>query len=293
LGLSSLFIAVLNDSLTHLGVIDSIYLARPGICFFVLANSLALSQRFAQSFAEVEQLSKTLEGKNEALEKEIKTRNRLEQKIINISEEERCSISHELHDGLCQQLTGARLRAYSLALQHRDSPVGEALSEIAEQLKQSIDDAYKTARGLWPVGHEAAQAGPSLESLVQKIAKTSGIKTSFDRHCLCDTCTNPNIPTLYRIAQEAVTNADKHAKASYIHVALNCHGKDGIELIVEDDGIGQCVDHTRLSDEVSGGLGLHIMAHRAQLINAKLTISDGPQGGTLVRCIASCPIDRR
>jgi signal transduction histidine kinase len=287
IGLASLFIAALNDSLVQMGIIQSTYLAGPAICFFVLTNSLALSKRFSQTFAAVEQLSKTLEHKNQALEKEMETRNQLEQKVINISEEERRSISHELHDGLCQELTGAKLQAYGLAFNSQDHGMEQALTKLAERLEQSTDAAYKTARGLWPVEHDPSKAGPSLDSLVQDIARTSGIAVTLERHIPCEACHNRQMTTLYRIAQEALANAAKHAQATHIWVTLDCCDKGRIELQVADDGIGR-VAAANGQGGVAGGLGLSIMAHRAELVGAKLSILDRVGGGTCVRCTANC-----
>lgn len=77
---------------------------------FIMSQAFALSLRFSRAFASVERLSVELENKNTALEDEIAERAKLEREIVTVSEEERRRLSHHLHDGLCQQLTGARLR---------------------------------------------------------------------------------------------------------------------------------------------------------------------------------------
>jgi signal transduction histidine kinase len=104
------------------------------------------------------------------------------------------------------------------------------------------------------------------------------------RHC--GQCTNPNMRTLYRIAQEALTNAAKHAQARTIRVRLHCPAQDGVTLTVRDDGIGRTASAQQ--GFRTGGLGLGIMAHRAGVIHAKLTIEDAPRGGTIVTCAAPC-----
>ena len=80
----------------------------------------------------------------------MKRRSRLEKQLVNISEEERRQLSHELHDSLCQQLTGARLRASALAHGHADGKDGPELAELAEILRASTSEAYKIARGSTP-----------------------------------------------------------------------------------------------------------------------------------------------
>lgn len=280
-GLVVQFAAGVNDPLTHMGIIDSVYLVEPAVFLFILSQSLVLSKRFSKAFSSVERLSVELEEKNQSLQTEIMERNRLEKKIVSISEEERRHLSHELHDSLCQQLTGARLRASAMAHEHAGDKDGPELAELSEILKVSTRDAYSIARGLWPVEH--GKAGPSLENLARSIAKSTGIRVSFNRHCHCEECSNDNITTLYRIAQEALANATKHARAQNIEVELDCCSASVVTLAVRDDGVGQ---HAANSED--GGLGISIMHHRAKVIGAQLTIDRGPLGGTQVQCTVQC-----
>lgn len=279
-GLSLQFLAGINDPLTHMGLINSIYLVEPAVFLVVLSQSLVLSKRFSRAFASVERLSVELEHKNASLQTEMAERNRLEKQLVSISEEERRQLSHELHDSLCQQLTGARLRALALAHGHADDKDGPELAELAELLRTSTREAYKVARGLYPV--ELGEAGPSLKNLVDSISKATGISVAFSRQKHCRQCCNGNIVALYRIAQEALANAAKHSRAQNILVELDCRGDGGITLVVSDDGVGL---HDTASDD---GLGTSIMYHRAKMIGAELRIQDGPQGGAQVICMAPC-----
>lgn len=103
----------INDMLCDLGIIRSVYLIHVAL-FFILAQGLALALQFSRAFASVEELSGDLANRNAALEDEIIERARLEREIANVSEKERRSLSHSLHDGLCQHLTAARLRCAAL-----------------------------------------------------------------------------------------------------------------------------------------------------------------------------------
>ena len=279
-GLCVQFLAGINDPLAHLGLVKSVYLVEPAVFMFVLAQSLVLSKRFSKSFVSVERLSVELEQNNASLQTEMEQRSRLEKKLVSISEEERRQLSHELHDSLCQQLTGARLRASALAHGHAGDKDGPELAELAEILRTSTQEAYKIARGLYPV--ELGEAGPSLKNLADSIAKATGIHVAFQRRNNCTHCSNENLVPLYRIAQEALANAAKHSQATEIQVKLDCRGDGEIALSVCDDGIGQ---HQTKS---GGGLGTSIMHHRARMIGAQLRIEDGPQGGTQVVCVAPC-----
>lgn len=279
-------LACLNDGLSHAKLINTPYLIKFGMLFLVVTQSLALAKRFTHAFTSVERLSEELERKNQSLMAEMEERNRLEQEVINISEDERRRISHELHDGLCQKLTGARLRASILNKRLAGTDNATTMASLAALLDASTDDAYRTSRGLWPVEHDPATPGPSLDDLARRIAKDTGINVRLEMRRHCGQCTNPNMRTLYRIAQEALTNAAKHAQARTIRVQLFCPAQGGVTLTVRDDGIGRKASARQGAR--MGGLGLGIMAHRADVIHAKLTIEDAPRGGTVVTCAAPC-----
>jgi signal transduction histidine kinase len=286
LGSGVSLLANMNDGLSHLKYINTPYLIEFGMLFLVVTQSLALAKRFSHAFMSVGKLSEELELKNQSLMAEMEERNRLEQEVINISEEERRRISHELHDGLCQKLTGARLRASILNKRLAGTDDATTMASLAALLDASTDDAYRTSRGLWPVEHDPAMPGPSLDDMARRIAKDTGIDVRLEMRRHCGQCTNPNMRTLYRIAQEALTNAAKHAQARTIRLKLRCPVLNGVTLTVHDDGIGRTASARQGSR--TGGLGLGIMAHRAGVIHAKLTIEDAPQGGTIVTCVAPC-----
>lgn len=274
----------LNDMLYDLHLIRSTYLIPVGMFVFILFQAFALSLRFSRAFSAVERLSGELEDKNSSLEEEMAERIRLERKIVMISEEERRSISHNLHDGLCQQLTGARLRCS--VLERKLAGAGEdttELRQLSSLLEESVDHAYDLSRGLWPVEHDPRGMSPSLEELTRRFAESTGIAIEFRQERECASCANEQVTHLYRIAQEALTNAVKHARPSRITVAFNCLGGNLISLVVSDNGIGR-----GQAARSKGGLGLGIMSHRAKMIGGSLQIEDAAEGGTVVTCTVPC-----
>ncbi len=277
--------AAANDILVHAGAFEGGYLVMPGLFAFVLFQAFTLATRFTRSFAEVERLSAELAEKNAVLHTEMEERNRLEREVIAISENERRRISHELHDGLCQQLTAARLRC-SVLEDGLSAQTGfaQSLKTLGRLLVASTEDAYALSRGLWPVEHDPSAPGPSLEELVRSARRGDGAAVELCQNRHCAKCVNPHATALYRIAQEALTNAVKHAQAGHIRVSVDCRGEGRVELIVRDDGIGRAA----AAQGRDGGLGLRIMAHRAHVIGAELSIADAPDGGTVVRCVAPC-----
>jgi len=282
LGFAGLGIVAVNDMLYDLQMIRSVYLMEAGMLGFILLQACALSLRFSRAFSSVEQLSGELTDKNAALEREIDERARLEREIVNTSEEERRRISRELHDGLCQKLTGARLH-FSVLTRKLAGNQAHELAPLSSLLEESVNQAYALSRGLWPVEYDPKGISPSLEELTRRLSESSGIAIEFDQKRGCEKCANAAVIQLYRIAQEAITNAVKHARPGRITVGLECIERNRITLTVQDNGIGRSA-----AAPTRGGLGISIMSHRARMINGELTVVDADGGGTLVTCVVPC-----
>jgi signal transduction histidine kinase len=278
--------AGINDMLLDMQAIRSVFIMHAGLLVFVLCQAFALSLRFSRAFAAVERLSSELAEKNVSLEVEMNESNRLAREIVNVSEDERRRISHELHDGICQQLTGTRL--HFSVLRRKCASTTEPHPEwgqLTSMLEGLVDHAYDLSHGLWPVDHDGGGVSPSLEKLAHRLSATSGIAIELAESYGCDTCRNAAVTQLYRIAQEAITNAVRHAHADRITVSFDCTDRRTMVLTVHDDGIGR----SRASPSDSG-LGMRIMAHRARTVGGHLEVADAPGGGTVVSCTARCEL---
>jgi len=275
-----------NDMLNGMGVIHTALLMQLGLVVLMLSQALSLSLRFSRLFSAVEHLSTELTHKNLSLEEERIERDRLEKEVISISEEERRRLSHELHDGLCQQLTGARLQCSLLeSMEFRDHRKLDELGRLASLLEASVDQAYDLSHGLWPVERAPENADTVLADLAQRMCEASGIPIHYQVLGGCGACANPHVGQLYRIAQEAIANAVKHARPSRIHVALDCQGPGGITLSVADDGAGW-----RGAGKTKGGLGLKMRAHRARVAGGEFRLEAPEGGGTRVVCRVPCAV---
>lgn len=282
-GFLALGLAGLSDMLTVLHVLSAPPLLPLGMLGFTLGQAFALSRRLHGAFCAVEALSVQLESKNLSLEAEMEERTRLERKLVNISEDERRRMSVDLHDGLCQLLTAARLRCSVLMAMPRPEGAKSELSNLSRLLDRLSDDAYDLSHGLWPLEHGPQGTGPSLSELAARLSRSSGVPISFNQRRGCESCASGNATQLFRIAQEALANAIKHAEPGRIEVDFHCSKGGMAELRVSDDGVGRTA-----AKPSKGGLGLGIMAHRARMIGGDLRIEDAPGGGTVVRCIAPC-----
>lgn len=213
--------------------------------------------------------------------READARRRLEQEVLESSERERQRIAHDLHDDLGQQLTGIGLLGRSLAerLAVRDAPEASEARELTELIRHATQQSMALARGLDPLTEHGAELSSALEALAQRGELMFSIR--------CDVTRSGEIPSLgssvsthlYRIAQEALTNAVKHGRASQVEIALRSV-EGGVELVVSDDGDGVA----NASDE-GGGQGMRIMEYRSRVIGATLSVEPGGAArGTRVRC---------
>jgi len=215
----------------------------------------------------------------------------VEKAILVTVEEEQRRIGQDLHDGLCQQLTGIALLAKALAQKILPLAPNESAnaSEIADMINQSIDQTRDLARGLSPIEIEVSGLVPALQKLADSIVRLYKISCIFnhskstDVECLSETSLANH---LYRIVQEAVTNAIKHGKAKHVVIKLDVVKESGL-LTIEDDGIGFNIDGEEMM-----GLGLRSMRYRGRLIGARITISASKSGGTLVTCTFT-PVQKR
>jgi signal transduction histidine kinase len=212
--------------------------------------------------------------------RDITERKRLGRQILEAGELERQRIGQDLHDDLCQHLTG--ITFLGRVLQQRlaaklPSEVASA-AQIVELVEQAVKRARDLARGLLPLQLEHAGLDGSLHDLAASVQTMFGIQCHFH----CEQAVSMDDPAsqiqLYRITQEAITNAVRHGRARTIYIDLaQVDGR--LILTVEDDGVG-------IRDTPAGrGLGLRTMRHRARMIGASLKIERADTTGTIVTCM--------
>lgn len=276
----------INDFLFDLQVIQTGQIIPYGMFAFALFQMFYLSSNTARNYREIEELSQVLDSKNTVLRTKIAESEQLRRQIVNVSEEERCRISQALHDGICQQLTAARLRFAVLKKRMLLSDFDkQEVDEMSVLLDGAVNSAYDMSIGLWPINEGTGRLAESLGELCDRAAKINHIDVEF--HAAVPEC-RYQVPQLseqlYKITQEALTNAIKHARAEHIQVSLTCSPEDGIRLMVDDDGVGR----QAATSERGAGLGIRMMAHRAKIIGGIQTIDDREGGGTCVCCVVPC-----
>jgi signal transduction histidine kinase len=218
----------------------------------------------------------------------VTERRRLERQILEISDREQAHIGQELHDGLCQQLVSLAFDANSLRddLASHHLPQAQKTERIADLLDQAITEARQLARGLFPIRLQAEGLFSALEELARTTRQRSKIECRFEAANARPFKGKAAATHLYRIAQEAVSNAIRHSHAKVIRLRL--HSPNGqLRLEIEDDGVG--LPEARRRE--ASGMGLHIMDYRARAIGARLSFSAGSNGGTRVCCCVPDPLN--
>ncbi|NCD33974.1 MAG: hypothetical protein EOL87_11245 [Spartobacteria bacterium] len=214
------------------------------------------------------------------LDEEEADRRRLETEISRISESERHRLGAELHDGLCQQLTGTLLNCS--ALENMKKTTGVVDSEDIGKIRQSIEDAigiaYDVAYGLCPLSLEPNSLIPAMERMCRTTGHLHGLECRFLPRSHVTLRSGEHAQHLYRIAGEAVANAVKHANCQKVTVELTRQGQK-VTLRITDNGRG--MDAVEFSRK---GLGRQIMDYRANAIGGRLTINSAAGEGTTVMC---------
>ena len=211
---------------------------------------------------------------------DISARKNLERQLAEVSDREQRRIGEDLHDGLCQHLVSTAFAARKLAGKLAEHSVLEAEEavQIAELLSESIAQARAVARGLYLVPLETGGLRSALEEFLMQVESRHRVSCQFVERVTVPVSGELLVTNLFRIAQEAVNNAIKHAEAGLIAVTLAADGEQ-IWLGVEDNGKG-----FQPGAQESRGMGLHLMNYRARMMGAALRIEPRPSGGTVVSC---------
>lgn len=212
--------------------------------------------------------------------RDITERKRLEKEILEISDQERRRIGQDLHDGLCQHLAGIELMSQVLEqkLARRSKADSARAGEIARHVRDAISQTRSLARGLSPATLESEGLSSALHELAANTERMFGVECHVEAYESVPVQATAVATHLYRIAQEAVSNAIKHGKAGQVTIHLSS-AADRTLLRVTDNGQGFIqppVSHR--------GMGLRIMQYRAGMIGGNLSIENNPTGGAVVIC---------
>jgi signal transduction histidine kinase len=299
----------LSSFSTGLEQAQPVFILGVGVLFSVLLYAMIRSLQRSRSRLEdaVQQRTRALRDVNRNLQAEMVVRNRLEREILFVGYEEMKQIGQELHDDLVQRMTAAAFLTESLALDLERTGHVAAAREAYKIEKLLSDAALQTrllARGLFPVLSEAGGLVGALEQLAANARATYRIACRIvcnEPGSIGETGSpldlgdraRPQFPdddsassedigvafNFYRIAQEAISNAVRHGRASSVTITLS-RGCGKLRMSIADNGVG--IDEQKALRHA--GLGLQIMRHRCKMLGLGFGIAAGPGGGTIV-CI--------
>jgi PAS domain S-box-containing protein len=216
---------------------------------------------------------------------DVSERRRLEAAVLDAVGQEQRRFASDLHDGLGQELTGLAFLLSALASEARAENSGTQAAELErayEVAKHALQSSQTIARGLSPIG--AAKGGliTALRDLISRLQSPSGPAIRISVAEMAPLGLGPTVTDhLYRIAQEALSNALKHAHAKSINLTLD-RERDHVRLEICDDGRG-----VRAPGRNPAGLGLRTMQYRASVIGARYETTAVKPHGTRVSC--ECP----
>jgi PAS domain S-box-containing protein len=217
---------------------------------------------------------------NRRLQAAMAERQQLEQELLEISEREKRRVGEDLHDMICQELTATALFLGSKAkvLEESTPAAADTLRDAAQVVNRNVGLARDLARGLQPAELGSIGLTAALRDLAAHVSANQGIKCRLRTPRTIRIKDEPVALNLYRIAQEAITNAVKHSGGTAIVICLERISGE-IRLVVEDNGKG--IGRTKKGHK---GLGLHIMKYRANVLGGTVEIEPREKGGTKVIC---------
>jgi PAS domain S-box-containing protein len=212
--------------------------------------------------------------------RDLSERKAMQKELLTILADEQRRIGQDLHDVVGQELTGLSLLAASLAetLREHSPSDTELAGRIGAGIGRALEQIRQLSKGLVPVEVDAEGLRAALTELAERLSRNSKVRCEFQCDQPVPIENNETATHLFRIAQEAVTNALKHGSPRNIRIALK--GEKGrIVLEIRDDGTGLPPGAWQ-----AGGMGLKTMQYRAALIGATLSIAPLKRKGTLVTC---------
>jgi two-component system, NarL family, sensor histidine kinase UhpB len=220
--------------------------------------------------AEIERLSESFRLLLKRLEAERQKSGKL---VLRAQEEERRRVARDLHDEVNQALTAILLRLEALG---QETPERAAeVTELKRLANQAMDELISLARSLRPTALDDHGLVAAIDAQLKLFSARTGVETRFETRGKVKELDEDSETAIYRVAQEALANAGRHANATCVEVGLVANG-DSVELRIRDDGRG-------FDPGVRGtgtGLGLGGMAERARLVGGELDVRSAPGSGT-------------
>ncbi len=242
----------------------------------------ARAPRSLVSDRQLERLTSTFNGMLDNLEGYRQRLREVAARALHAEEEERKRISRELHDDTAQTLAALLIRLRLLRGVDDPEERDRVLEQLRGDLGEAIERIRRFARGLRPPALDDLGLVPALESHVRGVAETVAAEIRIDAEPVGELLTPQAELALYRIAQEALSNAARHAAAHRIDLRIHL-AAPWVEVRIRDDGRGFSPEEVMAGD--GAGLGLFGMRERAAYVGGRVEILSRPGRGTEVRAM--------
>jgi PAS domain S-box-containing protein len=241
----------------------------------VIPVRLSASRFHSEGVAMVSMILTDMTAQKEAQ----KASQELSRKIINVQEQERQRVARDLHDSVNQLLSTAKYRLGSLTAQQLRGNGTKDLQLVRSVIEKALGEVRLISRNLRPSELDDLGLVAALRSLVREFRERTGINARFSHEppeCPVQVPMEVEL-TIYRIAQEALNNVEKHSKAAHVAISLRCPRNAHVLLIVRDDGNGFAPDARQ-----GAGWGLQNMSERAALLKGTVEVDSAPRKGARI-----------
>jgi signal transduction histidine kinase len=223
-------------------------------------------------------LKKSLE-KSEQLKEQLRG---LSRQILSVQEEERKKISRELHDVVAQALLGINVRLATLRMEAgiNSKVLDRNISKTQKMITKSANLVHQFARELRPAALDDLGLIPALQSFMKHFTARTGVRTHLAVFQGVEKLSAAKRTVFYRVAQEALTNVSRHAKASRVDVTIRKETKFVLMEVIDDGNALQA--QRALLSGTSKGLGLLGMRERVEMVGGSFDIEASPGKGTKI-----------
>ena len=240
-------------------------------------------QGIARDVTEHRRMQEEIERRRMELSLSLKRQSEMKDYVVlvtQVQEEERKRISRELHDDTVQALVALSRQLEMLGHEASHPGARRRIADMGSLVDSTLANLRRFTRDLRPPMLDDLGLEPALEWLAQSTTEREGIPVAFEAKGTARRLATDAEVALYRIAQEALSNALKHARASRIYISLD-YMPSCVELAVRDDGQGFLPGTERPGE--AGGLGLVGMHERAEMLGGALSVESKPGQGTCLR----------
>lgn len=223
----------------------------------------------------------------DSIERDRARMRRLASQVIAAQDEERARVARELHDSVAQTLAALVLQLSAAQRKNGDPELTEQLDLVRSIAGEALEEVRLLSHTVHPRVLEDLGLPAALEWLARQTRESEGLAIDVRASAVPEALPPVSAAALYRVAQEALRNAARHARARHIQIVLEPTGDGMLRLDLSDDGVGFDV---AAAEERRPGMGLFSMRERVALVDGNMEIASMPGAGTRIR--AQVPLAR-